>query len=156
VVTCANEISLKTIISTSATERSDLFLTAGRRLGAPLINIKKDFWVCWTLNCLYHRLQGGSPRLLFKGGTSLSKAYALINRFSEDIDITIFRDDLGHTQTQEELDNLSNKKRKAALNAINDDCHAYITGPLLEEVSLLILEDTDGKGRIEVDPSGET
>lgn len=86
----------------------------------------------------------------------MSKAYALINRFSEDIDITIFRDDLGHTQTPEELDNLSNKKRKAALNAINDDCHAYITGPLLEEVSLLILEDTDGKGRIEVDPSGET
>ena len=54
------------------------------------------------------------------------------------------------------LDNLSNKKRKAALSAINDDCHAYITGPLLEEVSLIILEDTGGKGRIEVDPSDET
>ena len=37
----------------------------------------------------------GEPRLLFKGGTSLSKAYGLISRFSEDIDITVFREDIG-------------------------------------------------------------
>jgi len=44
--------------------------------------------VCWTLEVLYHGLPAGGPRLLFKGGTSL------IDRFSEDIDITAFREDL--------------------------------------------------------------
>ena len=53
-------------------------------------NVEKDVWVCWTLEVLYHGIPPGSPRLLFKGGTSLSKANGLIRRFSEDIDITVF------------------------------------------------------------------
>ena len=144
------------IVSASAIDRSGLFLAAASRLGAPLINIEKDFWVCWTLNALYHRLPTNGPRMLFKGGTSLSKAYGLINRFSEDIDVTIFRNDLGHTATPEELAALSNKKRKAAIKAIQDDCCAYITGPLLSVLSELIAEDTKGKGRIEIDPADDT
>lgn len=144
------------IVSASAADRSDLFLTAANRLGAPLINIEKDFWVCWTLNALYHRRPAGGPRMLFKGGTSLSKAYGLINRFSEDIDVTVFRDDLGHTATPEELAALSNKKRKAAIEAIQADCCAYITGPLLSSLADLIAEDTNGQGRIEIDPADDT
>ena len=144
------------IVSASPADRSDLFLTAANRLGAPLINIEKDFWVCWALNALYHRLPAGGPRMLFKGGTSLSKAYGLINRFSEDIDVTVFRDDLGHTATPEELAALSNKKRKAAIEAIQADCCAYITGPLLSSLAALIAEDTNDQGRIEIDPSDDT
>ncbi|MBL4769400.1 MAG: nucleotidyl transferase AbiEii/AbiGii toxin family protein [Rhodobacteraceae bacterium] len=144
------------IVSASAADRSDLFLTAANRLGAPLINIEKDFWVCWALNALYHRLPAGGPRMLFKGGTSLSKAYGLINRFSEDIDVTVFRDDLGHTATPEELAALSGKKRKAAIEAIQVDCCAYITGPLLSTLADLIAEDTNGQGRIEIDPADDT
>ena len=49
----------------------------------------------WTLDGLFNSLQGDAPRLLFKGGTSLSKAFGLIARFSEDIDITVFRADVG-------------------------------------------------------------
>ena len=59
------------VICAEPADRADLFLTSARRLGAPLINIEKDFWVCWTLNTLYHRLPKGGPRILFKGGTSL-------------------------------------------------------------------------------------
>lgn len=66
------------VIRADPADRADLFLTTARRLGAPLINIEKDFWVCWTLNTLYHQLPKKGPRLLFKGGTSLSKAYDLI------------------------------------------------------------------------------
>lgn len=146
----------QTIISASVADRSDLFLSTANRLGAPLINIEKDFWVCWTLNALYRRLPADGPRLLFKGGTSLSKAYGLINRFSEDIDVTVFRDDLGHAATPEALAALSGKKRKAAIEAIQTDCQAYITGPLLQALSLLIAEDTGGEGRIEVDPDDGT
>ena len=144
------------IITANVADRSDLFLATANRLGAPLINIEKDFWVCWTLNALYHRLPEGGPRLLFKGGTSLSKAYGLINRFSEDIDVTVFRDDLGHAATPEALAALSGKKRKAAIEAIQSDCQAYITGPLLEALTQLIAEDTKGKGRIETDPDDGT
>lgn len=147
------------IISAGASDRADLFLTAAQRLGAPLINIEKDFWVCWTLNTLYHRFPKGGPRLLFKGGTSLSKAYGLINRFSEDIDVTVFRDDLGHPASPAELAALSNKKRKAAFDAIAEDCRVYIATNMLASVSELLLEDTKGQGRVEVDetdPSGQT
>jgi hypothetical protein len=144
------------IIAASVADRADLFLTTANRLGAPLINIEKDFWVCWTLNALYHRLPAGGPRLLFKGGTSLSKAYGLIDRFSEDIDVTVFRDDLGHGATPEALAALSGKKRQAAIEAIQSDCHAYITGPLLTQLSQLIAEDTSGEGRIEIDPGDGT
>src|SRR5205823_2575741 len=80
----------KSFITAPERDRLDAFLAASRRLGAALLNIEKDFWVGWTLSVLYHELPPGSPRLLFKGGTSLSKAHNLIRRFSEDIDITVF------------------------------------------------------------------
>jgi predicted nucleotidyltransferase component of viral defense system len=81
----------KEFLSASEKDRVDTFLAASQRLGANVQYIEKDFWVCWTLDVLYHGLPGGGPRLMFKGGTWLSKAYGLINRFSEDIDITAFR-----------------------------------------------------------------
>ncbi|MGH9552099.1 MAG: nucleotidyl transferase AbiEii/AbiGii toxin family protein, partial [Terriglobales bacterium] len=97
------------VIAASPRDRLDLFLATANRLGAPIGNVEKDFWVCWTLNTLYHRLSENRPRLLFKGGTSLSKAYDLIQRFSEDIDITLFREDLGQNATVEDFQALSNK-----------------------------------------------
>ena len=50
--------------------------------------VEKDFWVCFTLDYLFHR-SPWKKAITFKGGTSLSKAYHLINRFSEDIDLTV-------------------------------------------------------------------
>lgn len=147
------------VIRAPARDRLDLFLGAANRLGAPIGNIEKDFWVCWTLDALYHRLPADRPRLLFKGGTSLSKAYGLINRFSEDIDITVFRADLDQAASVEELEALSGKKRRAKLDAIRDACRAYITGPLRESLAVLLAEATDGAGRVEVDaadPDGQT
>lgn len=140
------------IIAASSRDRQDLFLAGANRLGAPVGNIEKDFWVCWTLDALYHRLPQNGPRLLFKGGTSLSKAYGLIHRFSEDIDVTVFRDDLDQPATVEDLSRLSNKQRRVRLDAIRDVCRVYVTGVLRENLAALLSEDTDGTGRIEVDP----
>ncbi len=70
------------------------------------------------------------PRLLFKGGTSLSKIFNLIDRFSEDLDITVFREDLGQAVSAEALEALSGKKRQARLDSIRDACSEYICGPL--------------------------
>ena len=106
------------IIEASVDDRRDLFLTAARRLGTAVQNVEKDLWVCWTLDALFHGLSAGGPRLLFKGGTSLSKAYGLIDRFSEDVDVTVFRDDLGEHATVDDLERLSGKRRRGRLEAI--------------------------------------
>ena len=147
------------VIAATSRDRLDLFLTTANRLGAPVGNVEKDFWVCWTLNALYRERPAGGPRLLFKGGTSLSKAYGLIERFSEDIDITVFRDDLNQPVSVEELESLSKKKRRARLDTIRDACRAYITGPLREFLDAQLADATGGAGRIELDdadPDGQT
>lgn len=82
------------IIEIPSNERRNLFLATANRLGPPLQNVEKDFWVCWILDLLFNGNETNQPRLLFKGGTSLSKAYGLISRFSEDVDITVFREDI--------------------------------------------------------------
>jgi Nucleotidyl transferase AbiEii toxin, Type IV TA system len=139
------------LIGASPRDRLDAFLATANRLGAPVGNIEKDFWVCWTLNALYHQLPQGQPRLLFKGGTSLSKAYGLIERFSEDIDVTVFRDDLDQPASFEELEALSNKKRRAKLDAIRDACRAYVTGTLCASLTGIVADATSGAGRVEID-----
>ena len=49
--------------------------------------IEKDIWVCWALDKLFQ--MPNRSTMAFKGGTSLSKVYKAIDRFSEDIDVTI-------------------------------------------------------------------
>jgi len=141
------------------------FDTTALRLGTTSQNIEKDFWVCWTLDALFNGLKEGGPRLLFKGGTSLSKGFGLINRFSEDIDVTVFRDDIGEPATIEELNALSGNKRRARLDAIKDACQAYINGPLRAELTLILQDRLQaagldgGSARVEADdadPDGQT
>jgi hypothetical protein len=63
-------------------------------LGISAVSVEKDFWVCWVLRELLS-LPGWGEQLTLKGGTSLSKAWKLIDRFSEDIDLVIERAHLG-------------------------------------------------------------
>lgn len=129
--------ALQTVVAASTAERRDLFLSAATRVGTTLEYIEKDFWVCWTLDALFNGL-GDRPRLLFKGGTSLSKAFNLISRFSEDIDITVFRDDLGESGGVADLEALSNKQRQAKLDAIKLACQHYIGEALIPQLRALV------------------
>ena len=63
----------------------DTLLVLGNRLNISPAIIEKDYYVTMFLEALAKRV----PNLLFKGGTSLSKCYKIINRFSEDIDLTL-------------------------------------------------------------------
>jgi predicted nucleotidyltransferase component of viral defense system len=121
--------AFREVIAAGDDNRRDSFLTTARRLGTAVENVEKDFWVCWTLDALFNGLAAGTPRLLFKGGTSLSKSFGLIDRFSEDIDITVFRNDLGEGASVVELEALSGKKRRSKLDAIKAACQAFIAGP---------------------------
>ncbi|MDP2371404.1 nucleotidyl transferase AbiEii/AbiGii toxin family protein [Rhodoferax sp.] len=145
--------NFQTVIAADDSERRDLFLGAAARLGTAVQNVEKDFWVCWTLDALFNGLPAGGPRLLFKGGTSLSKAFGLISRFSEDIDITVFRDDLGQGVEAADLDGLSGKKRRARLDAIRDACQSYIEGPLTTQFTDIAANAIPGERfRLEADP----
>lgn len=130
--------AFQAVITAGDDERRDLFLTAARRLSTAVQNVEKDFWVCWTLDALFNGLPAGGPRLLFKGGTSLSKAFGLISRFSEDIDVTVFRGDLGEGASVEDIEPLSGKKRRARLEAIKAACQTYLNGPLIAQLNDLI------------------
>lgn len=58
-------------------------------IGLPAFVVEKDWWVCVLLKAVFRSKYADS--IIFKGGTSLSKAYNLIDRFSEDIDLIIDR-----------------------------------------------------------------
>jgi hypothetical protein len=75
-------------------ERSDYIRTAAAESGLSELIIEKDFWVVWLLEQLFALSQTVGP-FTFKGGTSLSKGFRAIQRFSEDIDISIGRATLG-------------------------------------------------------------
>lgn len=70
----------------SARDRRDALGVAADRSGRPTHLLEKDVWVVWALATLYAAPVG--EHLVFKGGTSLSKAYKVIRRFSEDVDLT--------------------------------------------------------------------
>ncbi|HEY1612360.1 MAG TPA: nucleotidyl transferase AbiEii/AbiGii toxin family protein [Rhizomicrobium sp.] len=133
-------------MSASEAERRVLFDATAQRLGTAARNVEKDFWVTWTLDALFNGLGPERPRLLFKGGTSLSKGFGLISRFSEDIDITVFRADLGQPASVEELEALTGRKRRARLDAIKQACQAYIATDLHSGLSGLLQQTMTESG----------
>lgn len=70
----------------SSKDRVDALEAAASTLGRPADLLEKDIWVVWALDALFSSRIG--EHLVFKGGTSLSKAYKAIDRFSEDVDLT--------------------------------------------------------------------
>jgi hypothetical protein len=81
-----------------AQTRADLFEQEAESLQTIGQSVEKDFWVCRVIDALFHGLPT-RPKLYFRGGTSLSKGFNLINRFSEDIDLTISPMGLGRPGT---------------------------------------------------------
>ncbi len=79
----------------SVDERNELFQETATLMKTTSAIVEKDFWVVWTLNKLFSdkRL---NKILMFKGGTSLSKVFNLIGRFSEDIDLILDWRELTH------------------------------------------------------------
>lgn len=74
-------------LSLPAEERRLYFEQAAIRRGVSPVIMEKDFWVCWLLALLFE--SKFADNLVFKGGTSLSKVFGIIERFSEDIDLSL-------------------------------------------------------------------
>lgn len=70
-------------LTLSRDDRREALLVAAQGSGRPLHLLEKDVWVVWALQQLFEGAH--AAHLVFKGGTSLSKAYGVIRRFSEDV-----------------------------------------------------------------------
>jgi hypothetical protein len=131
-----------------ARDRLDLFEATAAQLGATTQSIEKDFWVCRTIDALFKGMPK-QPKLFFKGGTSLSKGYGLIQRFSEDIDIVLSRTGLRAKGEDDPFTpSLSATKRKAAGKRLKKICSDHVQGRMRERLIPLlpmcqITEDED-------------
>jgi hypothetical protein len=107
-------------------ERAELFAETAARKGIADAIVEKDFWVCWMLQQLFS-IDALSERLLFKGGTSLSKVFHAINRFSEDIDLAVDYAALGFIGDRDpRQDGISTTKRNKILAEMMSACQLYI------------------------------
>lgn len=103
-------------------ERLAILTTVSEKTGIPVENaIEKDWWVSIVLKALFQT--NCSTHLTFKGGTSLSKGWNLIQRFSEDIDLALHHSFFGDTpQNNNQRKTLRKKSRR------------YVNETLIEEL----------------------
>lgn len=116
------------VAALAADQRNELFaLTAERRGMGSVAVVEKDFWVCWTLKRLFEHPEL-SQLLIFKGGTSLSKVFGLIDRFSEDIDLIL---DWRAVTDEDPMDPERSRTKQGQLNEqLNESARKYIAGDL--------------------------
>jgi hypothetical protein len=126
---------------------------ANRRDLTPII-IEKDFWVCWTLRRLT-TTPALKNHVTFKGGTSLSKAYDIIHRFSEDVDLTIRRDAPLIERVAPPMEaGISGKERERRTKALKAAAQAYVAKvamPALTKAIEAALGTAEGWS-VELDP----
>lgn len=99
-------------------ERRELFTETATQRGMTPSIVEKDFWVCWVLDRLFRSPLG--EILLFKGDTSLSKVYGLIERFSEDIDLVLDPQVLG-LELSHGLDDARYQRDQASRRLLRDN-----------------------------------
>lgn len=127
---------MNAIAQLSARDRRDLFTEAAARTGLPPFHLEKDFWVCWTLGVLFQHSET-KTHLTFRGGTSLSKAWQIIERFSEDIDLSISRQWFEYEKDPGEA-GLAPKEIEKRLQILRRNCRAAIETklqPVLQEAA---------------------
>ena len=143
------------IAAGSASDRRDLFQESASRLGMNPAVVEKDFWVCWILKLLFAE-PTLKNQMVFKGGSSLSKVFGLIDRFSEDIDLVLDWRLLGYDQAgaNDPFHATSSKSKQSRYNLeMNAKAVAYIRETLLSQLNSLFAPISGVVARIdEVDP----
>jgi hypothetical protein len=94
--------------------------------------VEKDFWVCWLLRELF-RIPAVMDQLIFKGGTSLSKGYGVIQRFSEDIDLSVHASVFG-VEIEPDFSELSKSQRDNRIKSLYRAARNFIEGQLIPEL----------------------
>lgn len=132
--------------------RRAAFLQVNEQMGLQEVSVEKDFWVSWTLRELFAMPSIGE-HLTFKGGTSLSKAWKLIYRFSEDIDLVVDKELLGFGGDAAPDQAPSKKQSKVRLEKLAEACKGWVQEKLLKELDQQIRSLLGDNGwYLEVDP----
>jgi hypothetical protein len=123
----------------SPQDRSDLFSETASKLGIRPAIAEKDFWVCLVLNMLFVK-SAFKQSLVFKGGTSLSKVYHLIERFSEDIDLVLDWQLIGFGEgLNDPMRNFDSKRQQDRFNKqINQLAARFIEKQLCPQLDELV------------------
>jgi hypothetical protein len=124
----------------AASDRRDLFSESASKLGMSPVIVEKDFWVCWILKRLFSDSHLKN-QMVFKGGTSLSKVYGLIDRFSEDIDLILDWRLLGYGSSEgdDPYRRLPSKTQRGRYNQeMNARAVEYIRGKLIAQLEMLL------------------
>jgi hypothetical protein len=139
---------MKTFAALSVEDRALYWRNYSNRAGMPEFIAEKDFWVCWLLGRIFATPQLGAE-CVFKGGTSLSKVFQAIDRFSEDIDLGLSPASLGWNEA--DLDDApSATQRQKRTKQLQTDCAAAVERrfmPELEAVVAACLGHCPGTGR---------
>lgn len=126
------------------------FSKAETDLGLSEDIIEKDFWVCWILKELF-QLNEIKDNLTFKGGTSLSKVYKVIDRFSEDIDVSVERSFLGFKDDKDPA-NVGPKQAKRLIEDLGVECQKFVRGDLYNQLEIIIKSKLGSSGwKLEID-----
>lgn len=137
--------------------RRRLFEETGTRMNLDPLIVEKDFWVSWTLNRLFN-LSDLREHLVFKGGTSLSKVYGVIHRFSEDIDLTISKKYLGFEGKDDLAGTKSNKQRDRLIGQMVATCSQFVGADLrrkLDELIAYYLKESKERWELIIDGNDE-
>lgn len=119
----------------AAEEQVAYFEQTAEKMNLPGHLVEKDFWVCFTLHALFS-LGDFKDHLTFKGGTSLSKVYKAIERFSEDIDFAVSRDCLGFGgDDAPDVDGISGEEQKRRLAKLGEACLEKVKSELLPSLN---------------------
>lgn len=138
-------------LNRSAPEQALIIRETAARRGLLPVMVEKDFWVSWTLAVLFAHPEFGG-QLVFKGGTSLSKVFGVIGRFSEDIDLSVSPAFLGISEESVEQAD-SRNKRTERMEELEAACIERVRERFVPELERIACESlgerTGGKAWME-------
>lgn len=140
---------MKNIAKYSDNDKRMLFRNTADKMGVNDAIVEKDFWVCFTLDYLFHR----SPlkdTITFKGSTSLSKAFHLISRFSEDIDLILDWRVLGYGK-DEPWEKRSNTKQDAFNKEANARAEIFLAETFCPAIKEGLSQELECEANIYID-----
>jgi predicted nucleotidyltransferase component of viral defense system len=118
--------------------RALAFTQTAARMAVSSVMVEKDFWVSWLLGLLFAD-SALAPHLVFKGGTSLSKVYGVIDRFSEDIDLSMSPAFVGADESVSAAMK-SRTRRDAALAQMQAQCGEQTRNVLMPRLEQAIVD----------------
>ena len=130
-------------------DRRELFRNTADKMGLNDTIVEKDFWVCFTLDYLFHRCPW-KDSITFKGGTSLSKAFNLISRFSEDIDLILDWRVLGYGK-DEPWEERSKTKQDSFNKEANARAEVFLAEQFCPVIRAEISKELDCEANIYID-----